>query len=90
MDEAETVCSLKGRATRVQRAGKAWPKQQKNRCSKMARLPLHAHPQGAAAQQALVSRAQQYMIRRTSETLKQYLPAKVQEVRADVPGRAAD
>lgn len=38
-------------------------------------------PQGAAAQQALVSRAQQYMIRRTSETLKQYLPAKVQEVR---------
>lgn len=37
--------------------------------------------QGAAAQQALVSCAQQYMIRRTSETLKQYLPAKVQEVR---------
>lgn len=29
-----------------------------------------------------MARAQQYMIRRTSETLKQYLPAKVQEVRS--------
>lgn len=35
--------------------------------------------QGAAAQKQLVEVAQQYMIRRTSETLKQYLPAKVQE-----------
>lgn len=63
---------------------------QHNSDTKAARLPLHAHPQGTAAQQALVSRAQQYMIRRTSETLKQYLPAKVQEVSADVPGWAAD
>lgn len=35
--------------------------------------------QGSAAQRQLVELAQQYMIRRTSETLKQYLPAKVQE-----------
>ncbi|KAL4421506.1 hypothetical protein ABPG75_010797 [Micractinium tetrahymenae] len=35
---------------------------------------------GTAAQKQLVELAQQYMIRRTSETLKQYLPAKVQEV----------
>ncbi|PSC67575.1 hypothetical protein C2E20_8771 [Micractinium conductrix] len=35
---------------------------------------------GTAAQQQLVALAQQYMIRRTSETLKQYLPAKIQEV----------
>lgn len=51
----------------------------------MLRLTAHAADprglQGSTAQQALVARAQQYMIRRTSETLKQYLPAKVQEVR---------
>lgn len=34
-------------------------------------LPRGALLQGAAAQQQLVGRAQQYMIRRTSETLKQ-------------------
>jgi hypothetical protein len=33
-----------------------------------------------AAQQQLVSKAHAYMIRRTGETLKQYLPAKVQQV----------
>jgi hypothetical protein len=35
--------------------------------------------QCAKAQQVLVSRAHDYLIRRSSDTLKQYLPAKVQE-----------
>ena len=43
--------------------------------------------QGAAAGQQLVERAHQYMIRRTSETLKQYLPARIQEVREAQGGR---
>ena len=43
--------------------------------------------QGTAAQKQLVELAQQYMIRRTSETLKQYLPAKVQEVSSGGGGR---
>ena len=42
--------------------------------------------QGQAAGQQLVERAHQYMIRRTSETLKQYLPAKIQEVGAGLCG----
>ena len=49
-------------------------------------LPRPCSPQGAAAQQVLVARAQQYMIRRTSETLKQYLPAKVQQVQGGQGG----
>jgi hypothetical protein len=44
--------------------------------------PMHVLLQGQAAGQQLVERAHQYMIRRTSETLKQYLPAKIQEVGA--------
>lgn len=50
------------------------------------RPPAGLLPQGTKAQQVLVSKAQQYMIRRTSETLKQYLPAKVQEASGCMTG----